>query len=120
MTWGDLHAADAVYHHNCYRNFSRQQLSGEGSCNRRAGRPIAQSVSDAFESVCELLERSDCELYSISDLVDKMACVCNEPDKVYTTTHMKRKLQARFGEDIFFADIDGRHNVVCFKNVAKR
>ena len=120
LTWGDLHAADAVYHHKCYRNFSRQQLSGEGSCNRRAGRPIAQSVSDAFESVCELLERSDCELYSISDLVDKMACVCNEPDKVYTTTHMKRKLQARFGEDIFFADMDGRHNVVCFKNVAKR
>ena len=100
MTWGDLHAADAVYHKYCHQNFLKHRLSSESSSNR-GGRPIVQSVSEAFESVSELLEKSDCEVYSISDLVDRMHCICNEPEKVYSSTHMKRKLQDRFGDDIF-------------------
>ena len=38
---------------------------------------------------------------------------------VYTVKRIKQKLQEHYKEDIFFAELSGRKNVVCFKNMAE-
>ena len=39
--------------------------------------------------------------------------------EVYTVKRLKQKLQEHYQEFIFFAEVEGRGNVVCFKNMAK-
>lgn len=39
--------------------------------------------------------------------------------EVYTLKRLKRKLQEHYGDFIFFAEVEGRSNVLCFKNMAK-
>ena len=34
-------------------------------------------------------------------------------------TRLKQKLQEHYGECVLFAEVEGRENVVCFRNMAK-
>ena len=38
---------------------------------------------------------------------------------VYTNKRLKQKLQEHYQEHIFFANVEGRENVICFRNMAK-
>ena len=38
---------------------------------------------------------------------------------VYTIKRLKQKLQEHYQEHIFFANVEGHENVVCFRNMAK-
>ena len=38
-------------------------------------------------------------------------------ENVYTTKYLKKKLQARYGDNVYFAEVKGRKNVTCFRNV---
>ena len=39
-------------------------------------------------------------------------------DKVYGVKRIKDKLREKYKENIFFAEVSGRTNVVCFGNMA--
>ena len=38
--------------------------------------------------------------------------------KVYSTKWLKTKLQQKFGDHVFFSEVNGKSNVVCFRNMA--
>ena len=75
---------------------------------------------EVFSLVCYNFENSDSELHTVDEMLDNMKSLCDDPDQVYSYTYMKKKLQDRYGDDLFFADLCGRRNVLCFRNTAKR
>lgn len=118
----DLVAAEAVYHKNCHALFvsSKQRASNhtakKGSFNR--GRPQSTSRSSAFESLCDWLERCpDTVLFTLQDLHKKMVEIASY-EEVYTEKWLKKKLLMKYGEHITFAEVDGKPNVICFRNMA--
>ena len=60
---------------------------------------------------------SGAELYTLTELHSKMVEFSDGGD-VYTIKRLKQKLQEHYKEHIFFAYVEGRENVVCFKNMA--
>lgn len=114
----DLVAAEAIYHSDCYSRFTlMKNLSGtEG---KTKGRPEDQEMRHWFEVLCNWLEsEGDADLYSLSDLHTKMTEFSGESE-VYTIKRLKQKLQDRYREFVFFAEVEGRSNVVCFRNMAR-
>lgn len=72
-----------------------------------------------FKVLVEWLEsESGAELYTLTELHSKMVEFSNGDD-VYTIKRLKQKLQEHYKEHIFFANVEGRENIVCFKNMAK-
>ena len=71
-----------------------------------------------FKALIEWLE-SECgaELYTLTELHSKMVEFSDGGD-VYTIKRLKQKLQEHYKEHIFFANVEGHENVVCFKNMA--
>ena len=70
----------------------------------------------AFDEICISLE-TDSELFALDVLRDQMVKAYGAD--VYTVKRIKLKLQKRYEENIFFAELSGRKNVVCFKNMAE-
>lgn len=89
LTCGDLHSADAVYHRNCHRQFSRVGSVPSSGDSAHVGRPIDKDMSDIFKVLCDMLENSDCELYTVDDLIEHMRSLCEDTSKVYSFTYMK-------------------------------
>ena len=58
------------------------------------------------------------ELYAVVELHAKMVEFSGESE-VYTIKRLKQKLQEHYGEWVFFAEVEGHENVVCFRNMAK-
>ena len=83
--------------------------------NKHAGRPDSLTMQEAFGEICILLE-TDSELFTLDELRDKM--VKTYGADVYTVKRIKQKLQERYKENIFFAELGVRKNVVRFKNMA--
>ena len=72
-----------------------------------------------FKVLIKWLEsESGAELYTLTELHSKMV-EFSDGDDVYTIKRLKQKLQEHYKEHIFFANVEGRENVVCFKNMAK-
>ena len=42
----------------------------------------------------------------------------SESNEAYSTKWLKKKLKDRYSDHLYFAEINGRKNVLCFKNVA--
>ncbi len=73
-----------------------------------------------FKVLCQWLEsEAGAELYTLSELHVKMVEFSGNESNVYTIKRLKQKLQEHYKEFIFFSDIEGRSNVVCYKNMAK-
>ena len=72
-----------------------------------------------FKLLIEWLE-SECgaELYTLTELHSIMT-EFSDGSGVYTTKRLKQKLQEYYQEHIFFANVEGHENVVCFRNMAK-
>lgn len=72
-----------------------------------------------FKILIEWLEsESGAELYTVTELHSKMVEL-SDGDDVYSIKRLKQKLQEHYHEHIFFAQVEGRNDVVCFKNMAK-
>ena len=72
-----------------------------------------------FKVLIEWLEsESGAELYTLTELHSKMVKFSDGND-AYTMKRLKQKLQEHNKELIFFANVEGHENVVCFKNMAK-
>lgn len=109
----DLVAAEAVYHAPCFSLF----LKGTGE--NTAGRMQSVDMLRAFDAMCTWLEAGEgTELYTLAELHTKMVELALGSES-YSMKHMKRLLEERYEECIFFAEVEGRNNVVCFRDMAK-
>ena len=123
QTAADLHAADAVYHVNCYRSFSRLSTASSVACeasSSRGGRPADQERRDILGAVYDKLFNTDSELYTLENVKAEMESMAGDESKVYTLVQLQRLLKERYGEDLFIACKGNRRNVVCLQNMAKR
>ena len=111
----DLVAVEAVYHSPCQSRFfsSDRTLTSESS----RGRNESDAKLAAFKTLCEWLDEQT-ELYTLQDLHDKMIELSGEATYVCATKWIKKKLEDKYGDYIFIAEVSGRKNAACFRNLA--
>ena len=81
------------------------------------GRPVDESMQQWFQMLCIWFEvEADAELHTLQELHNKMAEMAGN-DSVYSLKRLKQKLQEKYKEKLYFAEIDGRANVVCFQDM---
>ena len=124
----DLHAADAVYHHDCSTNFRTGKqvpssfASDDRPSKRKCGRPHDVVRTQAFADVVRHLEENDEEQTTITGLIDLMKdklMESNHPEiEPYSFPHMKTRLKEYFGNKIIITDINGKPNVITFYSTA--
>lgn len=132
----DLVAAEAVYHDSCLsrfmlkRGYERKKLTGQVIANQsftqlaqptvvlHTGRHQDEGMLKWFNLLIEWLEsESGAELYTLTEMHAKMVEFSDGAD-VYSIKRLKQKLKERYHEHIFFANVAGHDNVVCFRNMA--
>ena len=113
----DLVAAEAIYHTNCYSRFLLNKEQNATTTNV-LGRPQDKKMLHCFDLLCQWLKSNpDAELYTLTELHDKMIEL-SDGSEVYSVKWLKQKLHEHYEDLIFFAEVDGRGNVLCFKNMA--
>ncbi len=122
----DLHAADAIYHKACDINFRtmrpiptafrKEELTAK---KVKLGRPEELDRTEAFLEVAHFLEENDDEQITISDLTSKMEAILDGSEySAYSRVHVRSKLKEHFGDNIVRAHINGKSDVVTFRNTA--
>ena len=108
----DLVQANAKYHEDCRKTFTGRfgPLSN--------GRPQNEGKQRNFEAICEWLE-TDGDLHSIAELHDRMKEMANSED-IYQRKYFKEKLKEKYGSSLFFAEIEGRSDVIIFRNICDK
>ena len=98
----DLPAMDALYHHQCSINFRIMKniprkyinsLTGN-ELEDKKGRPKDIERSKAFQLVVADFKENNDETITVSDLMEKMGTVCDNP---YSNTHMEEELKKTDG-----------------------
>ena len=109
----DLVAEEAIYHVTYMTNFRLWMPSG-----KKRRRPIDTNTSENFKKKFVCLEKAtDSELNTLQELYLKMEELSkNTP--CYFLKSFKRKLVEYYGDHIFFTELPGRPNLLCFKDVA--
>ena len=89
----DLAAAEGRYHKKCRNTFSLDSKSAKSITSLdKKGRPQSIEKLENFNKLCEWLENEG-ELYSLSELFDKMKELAKPSTNVYTT---KKKFKENF------------------------
>ena len=115
----DLVAVEAVYHRRCHAAFCALNPHPADCTHGVAGARVCEDKSETFETMCSWVELCDDELYSLDELQQKlMEIALGDEDRVYSKPQLKRKLEEKYGEHIFFSEVAGKRNVICFKNMA--
>ena len=109
----DLVAVEARYHVSCNVSFGKH----DNVTNCPLGRPTDFTCLQNFEQMCEWLE-SQCEPYSLSEVYEKMLEMGGGSDRIYSEKWLKVKLQEKYKDHIFFAEVKGKSNVICFREMA--
>ncbi|VDI06570.1 Hypothetical predicted protein [Mytilus galloprovincialis] len=118
----DLHAADALYHQTCsvnFRTLKQTPLAFSPPAKKaktQAGRK--SSLSESFLFAAKYLQQNEDEQITVADLVTKMSEHCGIDD-AYGVQHMKNKLQEHFGDKVIISEINGKPNVVTFRNTVR-
>ena len=74
-------------------------------------------MMSAVNSLCDWLE--EFEMYTLGELHDPMTDkIENKNDDVYSVKRLKQKLQDHYRDHLSFAEVNGRKNVVCFRDMA--
>jgi hypothetical protein len=107
----DLVAAEARYHRNCNTNFACSTVHSQKR------RPVDSANLDAFNKTCEWLESTDSDLLTLAELMEKSKFFTGM-SIAYSERWLKCKLLERYGARLFFADIHGRKNVICWRDMA--
>lgn len=115
-----LLAAEAVYHRSCHACFcSSKDLTYPSEKRKSLGRPQKHSVLSAFNNLYDWLEEEEGELHTLGELHEAMTEMTeNENEYVYFVKRLKQKLQDRYRDHLFFGEVSGRKNVVCFCDMA--
>ena len=111
MTCCDLVAEEAVYHRKCHTDFFASSVV------KQVGRPVDVGKYEAFDKLCAWLEEGADELVTLAELSQKSASLTGNID-VYSEKWLKLKLVERYREHIVFAEVNGRKNVICWRNMA--
>lgn len=106
----DLIQANAKYHETCRKNFT-----GKAKPGMAKGRPQNMDKQNYFETICDWLE-TEGELHSITEIHEKMKEIA-ESDDVYSRKYLKGKLIEKYGDSLFFAEMQGRSDVVVFRDM---
>ena len=106
----DLVAAEGRYHKICLDKF----YLSTGINQVTPGRPLESESLKHLNLVYEWLE-GEAELYSLSEIFDKMTDIANGGN-VYGKKWQKLKL--RYEDNIFFSEIYGKSDVICFRHNA--
>ena len=86
--------------------------------SNRVGRPSDVQMADSFNLLCEWLEESgDCEMYTLKEVCENMVEL-SKCERVYEPRTIKRKLKERYKEHLYFTELPGRADVVCFREMA--
>src|SRR5207245_10170708 len=112
----DLVAAEARYHHSCYKPFCRSTSCAPGS-NReveKVGRRNDEEKSTAFYDLCDYLRQNDECQYSMSELMEKLQEL-NPSAKSYCEQHLRNKLQSVFGNLMTVTYVPGKKTIVSFQ-----
>ena len=109
----DLVAEEGIYHVTCMTNFRLWMPS-----DKKRGHPTDPNMLENFKNICAWLEKdTDSELYTLQELHLKMEQL-SENAPCYSLKSLKRKLVEYYGDHIFFTELPGRPNLVCFKDMA--
>ena len=116
----DLVASEAVYHHQCFSRLMHNYKQSTTSIAKKvSGRPKDIGMLHRFEMLYMWLDsEADAELCTLAELHSKMAEFSGESE-IYSIKRLKQKLQEHYKECIFFAEVEGRGSVVCFRNMAR-
>ncbi len=109
---------EAMHHVNCYSRFllKKEKISSTGAI---LGRPQDKGMLHWFQMLCQWLEsKADAELHTLKELHDKMLEFSGGSADVYTIKRLKQKVQEHYEDFVFFAEVEGRGTVLCFKNTA--
>ena len=69
--------------------------------------------------LCEWLEKDgDCELYTLQELLIKMDELNGGSSSVYSEKSLQSKLEGKYQDHIYFTNLPGRPNIVCFRDMA--
>ena len=107
----DMVAEEVVYHSTC-----RVKLHDSESISSNKGRPVNTFLKCVFDQTCEWLENEN-NLFTLKDFEDQMK-VFADREAVFGAKWIKKKLQEKYSDNIFFAEVAGRKNVICFKIMA--
>ena len=115
LTCNDLVAEEAIYHLVCMNKFRLERLNPG-----KKGRPVNSTMMDAYGKVCYWLENeTDCELYTLKDVHEKMRSLSDD-GTAYTIKTLKKKLQDKYKEHIYFTQLPGHEDVIGFRNMTDR
>ena len=108
----DLVAEEAIYHSTCMAKFRLKRIS-----QKTRGKPVDSNLLNIFENVCDWLEREgDCELHTITELQNKMKIFSD--GEAYSTVYIKKKIKEKYNDHVYFSEIKGQSDVVCFREMA--
>ena len=62
------------------------------------------------------LRRSEIELVTLKELHEKMLSLSDGKD-AYSIKSLQNKLKELYGDHLIFAEVNGKHNVLCFRNM---
>ena len=91
----DLFASDAVYHKICHTYFTTGTLMPESISINTSSRPSNETMAKVFEEVCDEMEESAEQLFTIAEFHQEMECLAGS-DHVYSKTSIKQKLEERY------------------------
>ena len=109
----------AVGYCNFFKIMSKRSIASGGTSDETAARSVDSDTSAVFDTVCKKVESADSEVYTVDELMEEMQSLSGNSFDPYSGKYMKKKLQERYGDNIFFADVCGRKNVLCFRNMAQ-
>ena len=105
----DLVAAEAVYHDNCLTRFLLDKELTTNTPNI-SGRHCDEEKMEWFQRLYHWLElEAGAEMHAKNGRIFRWL----------RNLQHKQKLQEHYGDSIFFAEVGGRDNVICFKDLAK-
>ena len=122
-TCGDAIAAEARYHTKCHTYFNNGKPKSSVEQNAKKadrGRRPNKDMLQIFHTVCQSMESNSSELYTVIELQGEMRKLADNPCDVYSIKHLKELLKLHYGEEIWFAGVCGRKDVICFRSIASR
>ena len=108
----DLVAVEARYHKSCHTNFLPEKTPGKPK--PFLGRPEDITMLTAFNSLRDWIEmEAYAGLYSLGEPHDKMQEISGT-DNTYTSKQLKQKLLDRYGDHIYFSEVEGTTSTIIF------
>ena len=84
------------------------------------GRPVDERLASLFSKLCAHIESQDECQYFIEELENIMKEVNEDGDISFSRITLKIKLKQHYGEQIVITSAAGKHDIVCFKELAHK